>query len=278
MAVWDPATAVLSIVGLALIFGGAWLWRFCRAAQARRRAVLAYARLDRLALLVCGLADELRGPMELAREQLASLRESLEDQPPCFERPIDPIDQTLAELDRLDAIVRGFIATVRPMPGPPRMVDVSALLRAWCVALEPELAARDVILVLEGASRPAPAIADPEGLKLIFWHLVRNARDAAPRGSLVRVSIERERDSVKVRVADSGPGIPLRRRASLFEPFTSTKPDGRGLGLAVARRLAEAMGATVAVSGGPPGAVLEVTLRRAPRASQFFADPVSLTR
>ena len=44
-------------------------------------------------------------------------------------------------------------------------------------------------IVAEGVGVPAVAIADPGGLKQVFWNLVRNARDAAPRGAIVRVSV-----------------------------------------------------------------------------------------
>ncbi len=47
----------------------------------------------------------------------------------------------------------------------------------------------------------------------------------------LRLSTEAEGDTVKIRVSDSGPGIPPRLQASIFEPFVTTKPEGQGTGL-----------------------------------------------
>jgi signal transduction histidine kinase len=214
----------------------------------------------------------LREPLQEVRERVARLREELEDLPAWASAAasFEICDALCFELDRLEAVVRDFLASARPDVAPPRIVDAARLVREWALAIEPELAARDVAIVAEGTEIPAVAIADPGGLKQVFWNLVRNARDAAPRGSIVRVSVERDSERVRIRVADRGPGISRARREEVFEPLVSTKREGLGLGLAVARHLAEAMGATISVGGGTCGAVLEVALRRAPPAARFL--------
>src|SRR2546423_1278967 len=154
--------------------------RLGRRERARVQAAKARARLARVGVLAGGLAEEMRGPLQEIRDDLTQLRERLEEET-AFLAPwvpsVELCDEALGATSRLELLVRDFLAHARPEPGPPRIVDVSALLREWVRALEPELAARDLAIVAEVRGALC-AIADPAGLKQIFWHLVRNARDA----------------------------------------------------------------------------------------------------
>jgi signal transduction histidine kinase len=267
---------VAILLGGAVAAAGATLGgKLLERERARQRTARARGRLARLGLLAGTLAQELREPLQELRGRIAQIPEQV-DEPPSWSSgtpTFEVCEPLLASLDQIEAILRDFVAYARPDPSPPRIVDVALLLREWCASLESELAARDLALVLEGAELPAAAIAEPVGLKVVVWSLVRNARDAAPRGSVVRVTLARGHERVKLRVADRGAGIAPERREEVFEPFASTKPDGLGLGLAVAQRLVEAMGASLVLAGGPPGAVFEVALRRAPASVRYFGLP-----
>jgi signal transduction histidine kinase len=95
---------------------------------------------------------------------------------------------------------------------------------------------------------------------------VDNAVKYGTRGASkeVRVSVARAPDGVALRVADAGPGIPPEVRRRLFEPFArggreeTRTARGVGLGLALVRRYAEAMGASVDVESGPAGTIVSV--------------------
>lgn len=266
-------------LGLALVGGAAFgAARLARRGRERACAARARARLARLGLLAGGLERELVQELQGAREAVLALGENLPEDLPHLGDEVSPGDLCEAAQDHLvraEATLRGFVTGARPEPAPPRVADVAAFVRIWARGLEAELAAHGVGLVLEGASAPACAVIDAAGLKRIFWSLVRNARDAAPAGSLVHVSLAREADRVRIRVADGGPGIELGRREEVWEPLLSTKPWGVGLGLSVSRRLAEAMGARLELVGGPPGAVFEVSLRAAPLTIPLDALPSS---
>jgi len=255
-------------LGLALVVGAAFVGaHLIQRERERSRGARARARLARLGVLAGGLAHELELPLAGIREALALLKEHLpEELPHLDDEPgaNELCDSAVEYVGRAEGVVRDFLAYARPEPGPPRVADVAGLVRDWARALAPELAAHGVGLVLEGTAAPASAVVDSSGLKQIVWSLVRNARDAAPRGSAVRLSLTRDGERVRLRVADSGPGVGSSGREVVFEPLVSTKPWGLGLGLAVSRRLAEAMGARLSIVGGPPGAVFEVALRAAP--------------
>ena len=82
--------------------------------------------------------------------------------------------------------------------------------------------------------------ADPELLQQMLLNVVLNAIEAAGPGGWVRVEGVREKEQAILCILDSGPGPPENIRSRLFEPFATGKPEGIGLGLVAARRIAQA--------------------------------------
>jgi len=123
------------------------------------------------------------------------------------------------------------------------------------------------------------AIVCPEDLVVIFdrghlnqivWNLVRNAWQHCQK-KLASIRIVARAgymgDAVICELTDDGPGIPAELRAQIFEPFFTTRPGGTGLGLYIARELADANGAALELLPKSPGAHFRLTLRRAAETS-----------
>ena len=109
--------------------------------------------------------------------------------------------------------------------------------------------------------------ADPDQIHRIFLNLFRNAAQAmeGQERRAMSAAAYAEDQAVRVRVTDTGPGIPQRVRESLFTAFgRSGTTGGSGLGLAISRELAQGMGGDVALIGtGDGGTVFEIRLMRA---------------
>jgi two-component system sensor histidine kinase PilS (NtrC family) len=104
---------------------------------------------------------------------------------------------------------------------------------------------------------------DPDHLRQIAWNLLRNAwRYSSRQPGSLRVSARVAEGRTQVDIEDDGPGIAADHRAKLFEPFFTTDAQGTGLGLFLARELAEANHATLAHMIGSAGACFRLSMLR----------------
>jgi signal transduction histidine kinase len=147
------------------------------------------------------------------------------------------------------------------------------------VDLRPALiaAAEDAGLTADGvalkiAFKGEPTVfADPEQLHRILVNLLANARQAIDQAQgrvgagHVDAELRAEEDWDSLTLADNGPGLPERARAHLFQPFAgAAREGGIGLGLAIARELAQGHGGELnLVASGPEGATFELKLPKA---------------
>jgi two-component system sensor histidine kinase PilS (NtrC family) len=142
----------------------------------------------------------------------------------------------------------------------------------------------DEIVQAENIPPGGVQLAIPEELVVIFdrghfnqilWNLVRNAwQHCQKKEASVRIAARAGYmgDAVIFELADDGPGIPAELRGQIFEPFFTTRPGGTGLGLYIARELADANGATLELLPKSPGAHFRMTLKRASAAASAPAE------
>ena len=88
-------------------------------------------------------------------------------------------------------------------------------------------------------------MADPALLKRILSNLVTNAVQAMPKGGNLTLDGHKEANDLIITVKDTGVGIPDKIKDKLFTPLFTTKAKGQGFGLAVVKRMTEALGGTV---------------------------------
>ena len=236
-----------------------------RAFEAERRTVEELHRLSALrADFVSLVSHELRGPMAAvvgaARTLQHRWRELKTEQREAFLSLIGD------ETTRLASLVADVLDTSRIEAGTFSYrfteVDLAALVRDAVTTVS--LAQNEVPIELELA--PVTAVrGDVERLRQVVGNLVDNAVKYSPEGSPVHVSVAQRDGTVSVVVADSGPGIAEEDHALIFEKFgrasrNQTKP-GTGLGLYIARAIAQAHGGTLDVRSAPgEGATFTLTI------------------
>src|SRR4051812_13992817 len=155
-----------------------------------------------------------------------------------------------------------------------RLVELDALV--YDAARPHELAAQAKGLRLTIEAQQATLEADPQKLRSIVDNLISNAVKFTPPGGAVTVRARALSGEAVIEVMDSGPGVPLEERESIFNLFfrgrtkSESSVKGSGLGLAIARELVEAHGGQIAVVGGASGGHFRVTLPR--RSARALAD------
>jgi signal transduction histidine kinase len=131
-------------------------------------------------------------------------------------------------------------------------VDVRELVEEVCSSQARRLADAGIELAIDVPHR-ATAWGDREMLRTAVANLVHNAGDAMPTGGELVITCHEGRYGLELEVADSGPGLDDEALTRAFEPYFTTKPNCAGLGLAVARRIAEAHGGEVLAANCPEG-------------------------
>ncbi|HKP20453.1 MAG TPA: HAMP domain-containing sensor histidine kinase [Thermoleophilaceae bacterium] len=129
-------------------------------------------------------------------------------------------------------------------------VDLAELTRSVAGEFHPRLAEHGTDLLLDVPDEGPSALCDRERVAQIMRILLDNALRHTPEGTDVTVSASRYNGATELTVADSGPGLPAGARAKVFERFfTGDAARGAGLGLAIARELAERMDGRLMLSG-----------------------------
>lgn len=182
-----------------------------------------------------------------------------------------------AETDRLSRLVNRVLDFARSerRTAPASPVDLAEPVRAVEREFGPRLVEEGFALEVAIETRRR-ALADPDATKQILLNLLDNARkyaaDATDRRIGVRIADDR--DEIRISVADHGRGVPPAERDRIFEDFyrpgeeITRESPGAGLGLALVRRLATAMGARVRVGETPGGGATFVVRFRVPGREQ----------
>ena len=167
--------------------------------------------------------------------------------------------------ERATAIIEHLRALMRKKPMELRPEDMNAIVRDTIRLVEVDALRRGVRIDIElGASLP-PVIADRISMQQVILNLLVNAMDAMDGVAAdQRQLIVRTREvtgAVEVAVIDRGPGFAPEQLNKLFSAFYTTKPEGLGLGLRIARSIIEAHAGDIRVEGrGSPGATFRFTI------------------
>lgn len=237
-----------------------------RAYESERRTVEELRSLSALrADFVSLVSHELRSPMAAvigaARTLQARWRELKPEQRESFLALIGDETTRLAELigdvldtSRIDAGTFSYRFSD---------VDVAALVRD--IVATAAVGQDEVPIVVKTGPNTVAVRGDPERLRQIFGNLIDNAVKYSPAGEPVEVRVAQSNGAVLVSVRDQGPGIKAADQRLIFEKFgraagSDTKP-GSGLGLYIARSIAETHGGTITVASTPGnGATFTVKL------------------
>lgn len=213
---------------------------------ASERALAAASRLEAIGRLSAGVVHDTRNALAVLRSGIAELER----------RPIDAEDREILDdmrsaLEASQETMRQLLSLGAEPGGAAQDVELVERVERFARAVGRVLPSSITVRVeprAAGQARVSPGLLDQALLNLTL-----NARDAMPRGGALRLGVERVDDggraALAIDVEDRGDGIPPEVASRLFEPFATSKPDGKGtgLGLAMVQGFATAAGGRVEV-------------------------------
>ncbi len=189
-------------------------------------------RLTALSQLTRGVAHEIKNPLNAITLHLEVLRSRLDEEAP-------ELAVIAAEISRLDRVVKSFLDFNRPVEPRMRPLDMNEIVRDVSSLLRPDAASRHVDIELDLANRPAIVNGDRDLLKQAVMNVVMNGIEAMKNGGSLIVRTQLRDGRIEITVTDSGPGIPPEVKDKIFNLYFSTKPQGSGIGLAMAFRFVQ---------------------------------------
>ncbi len=207
--------------------------------------------------LVGDVAHELRTPLSTLDGYLEGLEDAVIEPGPDTWRLLRGETARLTRL--VDDLQELWRAEARQLPLRLGTVDVAAVAREAIEQFGPQAAPRKIVLQPRIPAASVAAHADRDRLGQILANYLSNAIRYSPERSTVTLSVWRDRGEVVLAVHDEGPGLTPEQRTHIFERFYRVDPSrsralgGSGIGLAIARALAEAMDGRVWAESDGPG-------------------------
>lgn len=229
-----------------------------KARTAALEASLAMASRLRLQSVFRSRVHDLKAPLNALALNLELLRRTLDEreaQPDARDSQHDLVELLRREIARLGRALDAALSEMTPRPAArsPRRLDVRRLIREAAAVIRPSAQAVGVVLRTRIPKSPAYAVADREALKEALLNLALNAIEAQPDGGGLRFVVRHEEGWVRVHVEDDGPGIPEELLERVFEMNFTTKREGTGIGLTMARSLVEDQGGRLHLECPPHG-------------------------
>jgi two-component system, LuxR family, sensor kinase FixL len=227
--------------------------------QSLREELIHAGRVGEMAEMASAIAHEVAQPMSAAKNYLFALKLAMARPQPDGGRKLEElVSKVDAEIDRASGILGRLRNFMRKAPPTRSTHDLNEIVHEAAVLASTGAARLGIRLAFDLAPARPKAIVDKVQVQQVMVNLVRNAIDALETSNdrLIRVRTRDEPTGLVVEVADTGPGLPDSVLARLFEPFTTTKKDGMGLGLSISRRIMEGHGGALEAENQPGGGAL----------------------
>ena len=177
---------------------------------------------------------------------------------------MDEIRHILADIRRDDQraseVIRRLRSVLKKTPFEVRNIELNDTVREAIGLVRALADGRRIALAYTPTPADMHVLGDPVQLQQVVLNLIINAMDAVSDGDIkkreVSVSTVRAGHQAEIRIADTGPGIASADLGSVFNPFFTTKPEGMGMGLAIARTIVEAHHGTIGAENQPWGGAL----------------------
>jgi len=158
----------------------------------------------------------------------------------------------IREVDRLNRVITQLLEFARPLTMHRVPTPLQAVIRHALKMVEGEAQAKRITVETDLSPEVGEIPLDADRMTQVLLNLFQNAIGAMEGGGLLRISLDRrDGKGVRIRVADTGVGIPKEELPRVFDPYFTTRPSGTGLGLAIVHKIVEAHGGEVRLESEP---------------------------
>jgi signal transduction histidine kinase len=231
--------------------------------RSKERQLIHGEKLASVGRLAAGVAHEIGNPLAA----ILGLIELMREGDLTAAQNNEFLGRVQRETERIHRIIRDLLDYARQSPeseGASETSDLRLVIEDAVNLVKPQKESKDIAIVVD-VEPGVPLVLGPRHrLTQIVLNLLLNAVDALEGKGRVEVRAALSGDSVSLLVIDTGPGIAGEMMDKLFDPFTTTKPAGKGtgLGLAVTHAIVQGLGGSISVHNREQGgACFEVRLR-----------------
>jgi PAS domain S-box-containing protein len=221
------------------------------------------SKLATMGELAASVAHELNNPLATVALRAEALMEEL----PLDDSKFNSVKIISQEVERMAALVGNLLSFSRRSQPEISTLDLREEVKNSLEFIEHYLRSHKVDVVRDFASDLPIVLGDRQQLRQVFLNLITNASDAMPKGGTLTLraysGILGAGPAVVVEFSDTGTGVQIEDLPKLWEPFFTTKPEGKGtgLGLAICRRTVEGLHGIIEIETGPgKGATVRITL------------------
>jgi signal transduction histidine kinase len=236
-------------------------------ASSRRREVVRLNRVTTANVLSSSIAHELNQPLGAILSNTEAAQMLLKASPP----DLTQIGEILSDIIRDEQRAGEIILGLRNMLNDKKSTDLQAFdlndtVQEVVRIVAPEAAKREIVVSTDLTPDVLPVRADPIHMQQVLLNLVMNGMDAMedteprPRDLTIRTCRSAVSRAAEVTVSDSGKGISENNLTSIFDAFFTTKPQGTGLGLPIARTIVESYGGDIRAENRDRGAMFSFRL------------------
>jgi signal transduction histidine kinase len=237
--------------------------------ESRRNLALAAdaSRRETMSALTSSIAHDLIQPLNSMMHNAQALQMMVSDN----RATSDTIDEILSDIQaqggRATQIIEHHRTMLRSRQLNKKPIDIHTVIKESLALIQHDMTARQIEATVDLPANPCIVNGDQVLLQQVLVNLVMNAMDAMantpPARRLVTIISDVKAEDVEVSVRDAGAGLPAHVNDALFTPFVTTKSNGIGIGLTIARTIVHAHGGTISAHNNPEGgATFTVTLRQ----------------
>ena len=213
-----------------------------------------FSRLNSMGEVASGIAHELNQPLTAIMSYASGVKRRLKDIDKNISKEIfDAIDQTIAQAQRAGEVIHHLKDFLRKGALSKKQTDINAAINDVLMFISTPISNANISINLKLDKQLPSIYADKIHIEQVVINIINNAVDAIVEAESTKREItistaSYEKDSIRITIADTGPGIASSLIDNIFNPFITTKQDGMGIGLSLCYNIVDKHGGKITVS------------------------------